>query len=101
MSRKPGSVRVVLDHLGMPQDFLECDREQVFLLPPDPRDWLPGGHVAWFVLASVEEMDLSAFYGSYWADGWGRAAFEPSMMGSRCCCTPMRWVSAHQRGIER
>jgi len=24
-------------------------------------------------------MDLSAFYGSYRADGWGRAAFEPSM----------------------
>ena len=66
----------------MPQNFLECDREQVFLMPPDPREWLPEGHVAWFVLASVEEMDLSAFYGSYRADGWGRAAFEPSMMVS-------------------
>ena len=42
----------------MPQNFLVCDREQVFLLPPDPRDWLPEGHLAWFVLASVEEMDL-------------------------------------------
>jgi hypothetical protein len=49
----------------MPQNFLECDREQVFLMPPDPRDWLPEGHVASFVLASVEEMDLSVFYGSY------------------------------------
>ena len=66
----------------MPQNFLECDREQVFLMPPDPRDWLPEGHLAWFVLASVEEMDLSAFYGSYRLDGWGRAAFEPSMMVS-------------------
>ena len=67
-------------HLGMPQNFLECDRGQVFLLPPDPRDWLPEGHLAWFVLASVQEMDLDAFYGSYREDGWGRAAFEPSMM---------------------
>ncbi len=50
-------------------------------MPPDPRDWLPEGHLAWFVLASVEEMDLAAFYGSYRQDGWGRAAFEPSMMG--------------------
>ena len=49
-------------------------------MPPDPRDWLPEGHLAWFVLASVEEMDLGAFYGSYRMDGWGRAAFEPSMM---------------------
>jgi hypothetical protein len=65
----------------MPQHFLECDREQVFLMPPDPRDWLPEGHLAWFVLASVEEMDLNAFYGSYRQYGWGRAAFEPSMMG--------------------
>ncbi len=22
-------------------------------MPPDPRDWLPEGHLAWFVLASV------------------------------------------------
>jgi hypothetical protein len=64
----------------MPQNFLECDREQVFLMPPDPRDWLPEGHLAWFVLASVEEMDLAAFYASYRLGGWGRAAFEPSMM---------------------
>ena len=48
----------------MPQNFLECDREQPFLMPPDPRDWLPEGHLAWFLLASVEQMDLSAFYGS-------------------------------------
>jgi transposase len=61
-------------------NFLACDREQTFLMPPDPRDWLPEGHLAWFVLASVEEMDLGAFYGSYRLDGWGRAAFEPSMM---------------------
>lgn len=49
-------------------------------MPRDPRDWLPEGHLAWFVLASVDEMDLAAFYGSYRQDGWGRAAFEPSMI---------------------
>jgi transposase len=64
----------------MPQNFLECDREQAFLMPPDPREWLPEGHLAWFVLATVEEMDLAAFYASYRVDGWGRAAFEPKMM---------------------
>src|ERR1700689_3627415 len=31
-------------------------------MPPDPRDWLPEGHLTWFVLASVEQMDLSAFF---------------------------------------
>src|SRR5437588_8615858 len=64
----------------MAMNFLACDREQAFLMPPDPRDWLPEGHLAWFVLASVKEMDQAAFYGSYRQDEWGRAAFEPSMM---------------------
>ncbi len=64
----------------MAMNFLACDREQAFLMPPDPRDWLPEDHLAWFVAASVDEMDLSSFYGSYRQDGWGRAAFEPSMM---------------------
>jgi hypothetical protein len=52
----------------MPQNFLECDREQVFLMPPDPRDWLPEDHFAWFVLASVDELDLAGFYVSYRLD---------------------------------
>ena len=49
-------------------------------MPPDPREWLLEGHLAWFVLATVEHIDLSAFYASYRLDGWGRAAFEPQMM---------------------
>jgi transposase len=61
-------------------NFLACDREQVLLMPPDLRDWLPEDHLAWFVLASVEEMDLSAFYASYRPDGHGRAAHDPAMM---------------------
>ncbi len=46
----------------MSYNFLACDREQVFLMPPDPRDWLPEDHLAWFVLESVQRIDLSAFY---------------------------------------
>ena len=36
--------------------------------------------MAWFVIDAVGQMDLSAFYGAYRADGHGRAAYEPSMM---------------------
>jgi transposase len=64
----------------MPQNFIACDRDQELLLPPSLREWLPEDHLAWFVLASVEEMDLSAFYGVYRGDGHGRAAHEPAMM---------------------
>ena len=64
----------------MPQNFIECDREQELLLPPNMRDWLPDDHLAWFVADAVEEMDLKAFYDAYRQDGWGRAAFEPKVM---------------------
>jgi transposase len=50
------------------------------LLPPDVREWLPADHLAWFVIDAVAEMDLSAFYAAYRADGHGRAAYEPSLM---------------------
>jgi hypothetical protein len=41
----------------MAQNFIGCDRDQVLLMPPSLREWLPEGHLAWFVLAAVEEMD--------------------------------------------
>jgi transposase len=84
----------------MAMNFLACDREQPFLMPPDPRDWLPEDHLAWFVLASVEEMDLSAFLAAYRRDGWGRAAFEPSMMVSLLLYAYARGERS-SRGIER
>jgi transposase len=70
----------------MPQKFVACDRDQGLLLPSSLREWLPGDHVAWFVLATIEEMDLSAFYGAYRGDGHGRAALEPGMMLALLLC---------------
>ena len=66
----------------MPQNFLACDRDQPLLVPPDLRDWLDEDHLAWFVLESVEELDLSEFYVSYRSDGHGAAAHDPQMMVS-------------------
>lgn len=64
----------------MPQNFVACDREQELLLPPSLCDWLGEDHLAWLVLDAVEQIDLSAVYAAYRADGWGRAAFDPQMM---------------------
>lgn len=64
----------------MPQNFLACDRDQVMLLPPDLREWLPQNHLARFVIELVGELDLQPFYSAYRADGHGRAAFDPSVM---------------------
>jgi transposase len=64
----------------VPQNFLGCDREQELLLPPSLREWLPPEHLAWFVIDLIDELDLTAFYTAYRADGHGRAAHEPAMM---------------------
>ena len=64
----------------MAQNFIECDREQAFLMPPSLREWLPEDHLAWFVIGAVEEMDLAEFYAEYRSDGHGRAAYQPAMM---------------------
>jgi len=49
-------------------------------MPPSLREWLPANHLAWFVLSSVEAMDLAPFYASYRSDGHGRPAHDPAMM---------------------
>jgi hypothetical protein len=77
----------------MPQNFIACDREQELLLPPSLKEWLPEDHLAWFVLATVDEMDLSAFYGAYRGDSHGRAAHEPGD-DAGCCSTPTARGSA-------
>jgi transposase len=64
----------------MGQNFLTCDRDQPFLLPPDLHDWLEEDHLAWFVIEAIEELDLEDFYASYRSDGHGRAAHNPKMM---------------------
>lgn len=46
----------------MPQNFIRADVDQVFVLPPDVREWLPEGELAWTVRDVVESFDLSGFY---------------------------------------
>jgi transposase len=64
----------------MAQNFIACDRDQALLLAPDVREWLPSGHLAWFVIETVERLDLSEVYGYYRQDGRSRPAHDPAMM---------------------
>jgi transposase len=84
----------------MPQNFIDCDREQAFLLPPSLREWLPEDDLAWFVIEAVGRLDLGAFYAAYRADGHGRAAYEPSMMVSLVLYA-YATDERSSRGIER
>jgi transposase len=52
------------------------------LMPADPREWLPPGHLAWKVLELAGEMDLSAFGADYRPDGQGGRPYDPVMMAT-------------------
>ena len=56
--------------------------DDVMLMPADPREWLPDGHLAWKVLDLAAEMDLSAFGQGYRADGQGGRPYHPRMMAT-------------------
>src|SRR3954462_3746168 len=84
----------------MGQRCVVCDREQSFLMPPDVREWLPEGHLAWFVLDAVAAMDLAAFCAAYREDGRSRPAYEPSMMVALLLYAYARGVRS-ARAIER
>jgi hypothetical protein len=64
----------------MGQNFVTADPGQLFLLPPDAREWLPGRHLAWAVLEAAGELDLAPFTAWYRADGQGRPAYHPRLM---------------------
>src|SRR6185295_12794590 len=54
--------------------------EQDLLLPPSLRDWLPAGHLAYFVSDLVDELDLSAIVGVYEGEERGNPPYHPVMM---------------------
>jgi len=54
--------------------------EQSYLLPPSPRDWLPMGHLAFFVLDLVSQLDLSRIYAYYEREERGFPPHHPQMM---------------------
>jgi len=56
------------------------DVDQLFLMPPSVRDWLPEGHLAFFVGDVVAELDLGGFYRAHRADGRGGAVYDPALM---------------------
>lgn len=54
--------------------------DQGFLLPPSPRDWLPHGHLAWFIQDAVAELDLDALIDAYRVCGKGELPYPPRVM---------------------
>src|SRR5713101_4798966 len=64
----------------MPTTFRACAPDQSLLFPPSPRDWLPEGHLAFFIADTVAALDLQTFYAAYEGDGRRNQPFDPQMM---------------------
>ena len=64
----------------MSKTFRPYAPEQSELLPPSPREWLPAGHVAYFILDTVAELDLRPLLERYERELRGYPPHHPRMM---------------------
>jgi len=64
----------------MPKGYRPYIPEQDFLLPPSLREWLPEGHLAYFVSDMVDQLDLSAIHAVYEEESRGQPPYDPRMM---------------------
>ncbi|MFQ5859354.1 MAG: IS1182 family transposase [Anaerolineae bacterium] len=63
----------------MTKTFRPYEPDQLLLLPPSLQDWVPEGHLAWFVSDLVDTLDLSAIEDSY-VEQRGYPPYHPRMM---------------------
>ena len=54
--------------------------QQEMLLPASLQDWLPKGHLAYFICDTIDALDLGAFYARYAGGGARNQPFHPAMM---------------------
>lgn len=56
------------------------DPNQGYLLPPSMKDWLPEGHLAWFISDTVDQLDIDGFVDEYRICGKGELPYPPRVM---------------------
>src|SRR5688572_13039230 len=60
--------------------YRPVDRDQLFLLPPSMRDWLPADHLALLVEDVVAQMDTAVLRRRARLGGVGRSPYHPDML---------------------
>ena len=65
---------------GVAKSYRPVLRDQLMLLPVDIREWLPGDHLVWFVLDTVDVVDISEFERGRYRGGAGAAGYDPRML---------------------
>jgi transposase len=65
----------------MGKSYRPWNPEQPYLLPPSPTEWLPEGHLAYFILETVAELNLSSIEDQLQErDARGERPYDPEMM---------------------
>lgn len=64
----------------MSRKFRNWTPDQDHLFPPSPRDWLPEGHLVYFLLDVCEQIDITPIVQDYDSDQGGKPPFHPCMM---------------------
>ena len=60
--------------------YRSYEPRQEMLLPASLQDWLPKGHLSYFISDTVDALDLKAFYARYAGGGARNQPFHPAMM---------------------
>ena len=64
----------------MSRTFREWNPDQSWLFPPSPQDWLPDGHLGYFLMDVSEQLDLSPIMKKYDSEKGGKPPYHPRMM---------------------
>jgi transposase len=64
----------------MTTSYHPYEPQQQMLLPHALQDWLPEGHLAYYISDTIDSLDLSAFHARYAGGGSRNQPFHPSMM---------------------
>ncbi len=64
----------------MSTSYVPYQPDQQYLLPCALQDWLPQGHLAYFISDTVDSLNLSAFHARYTGGGSRNQPFHPTMM---------------------
>lgn len=64
----------------MSTSYVPYQPDQQYLLPCALQEWLPQGHLAYFISDTIDRLNLSAFHARYAGGGSRNQPFHPAMM---------------------
>jgi hypothetical protein len=64
----------------MSKNYRDYEPDQLFLMPPSLREWLPEDHLAYFISDLVDDLNLCEIEGTYRDENRGQPPYHPRMM---------------------